>query len=145
MGRFLDSGFVLLDGLEIKPMGGGVIMIEGSIHCAGDIRVDVRKVLVIVEGDENDLANSMVKTVEYRYNASIPEGAVLRYDNPHITHNTFHHVHRYDVFDGDPIGVVAECEWPHLGDVLTEMQEWMHANWNRLNPTYELGRIRERE
>ncbi len=129
MGRFVDSGFILEDTLVVSSIGAGLILIKGSIRCLGGIRLDVEKVLKVVEGDG---ANAMVQTTTYNYNASISLGNVLRYDSPHNDHNEYHHVHRYDVFAGDQDGTTTEAIWPSLGDVITELQNWYCEHYLQL-------------
>jgi hypothetical protein len=135
MGRFVDGGFVLEDTLDMYPVGAGLIVIKGNLPCLGDIRLDVGKLLSVVSGEGS---NAMVQTIEYSYNASIHIGNIFRYDSPHPDHNKFHHVHRFNVFDNDHIGNVDPCEWPHLGDVIDELQEWYYENYNRLYPSEPL-------
>jgi hypothetical protein len=135
MGQFVDSGFVIANPLAITPMGNGVILIKGSLPCLGDIRLDVEKSLKVLEGDG---ANAIVQTFQYTYNASLPAGNIFRYDSPHQDHNQFHHVHRFDVFDGDHIGNVDQCEWPTLGQVIAELEGWYYDNYHRLYPSEPL-------
>jgi hypothetical protein len=131
MGQFVDRGFILSDTLEVLPYGARYIVITGSLACLGDIRLDVSKLLEVVDG-EGGMAR--VQTVEYSYNANLPGvGNILRYDSPHPDHNCFHHVHRFDVFDGDREGRAEACEWPHLGDVIGELEAWFYDNYERLN------------
>ena len=136
MGRFVDSGFILENTLTIASTGNRLILMKGSLPCLGEIRLDVEKLLKVVEGTG---MNALVRTVEYRYNASIFLGNIFRYDSPHPDHNQFHHVHRFDVFGGDFEGTIGRSDWPHLGDVIDELEEWHYANYDRLYPTEHLG------
>ena len=136
MGRFVDSGFVEADTLDIYPVGARLILIKGSLKCLGDIRLDVEKILRFVTEEVGP--NALVHTVEYHYNASIDSGNILRYDSPHPTHNQFHHVHRFNVLDGDQIGEVSRSEWPTLGAVIAELESWYYENYHRLYPSEPL-------
>ena len=136
MGRFVDSGFIIEDTLSIYPYGARLIIITGSLPCLGDIRLDVHKLLRFVTEDQGP--NELVQTIEYSYNANLPIGNIVRYDSPHPDHNQFHHVHRFNVFDGDHIGEVSECEWPTLGEVIGELEMWYYENYHRLYPSEPL-------
>jgi hypothetical protein len=136
MGRFVDGGFVIEDTLNIYPVGARLVVITGSLPCLGDIRLDVRKLLRFVSEVEGP--NELVQTVEYNYNASLDIGNIVRYDSPHPDHNQFHHVHRFNVFDGDHIGEVSACAWPTLGDVIGELEGWYYDNYHRLYPSEPL-------
>ena len=129
--RFVDSGFVTHNTL-VTTIGATEVRIEGTLECAGDIRLDVEKTLAVLEGEG---LNALVQTVFYRYNASLPIGNILRCDSPHADHNQFHHVHRFDVFEGDVFGTISEGEWPTLGEAIQELQDWYYRNLERLYPS----------
>lgn len=53
-------------------------------------------------------------------------GNVVRYDSGHIDHNTDHHVHHYDVLNGDRTGTVTiygEAGWPTLAEVISSARD----------------------
>ncbi len=133
MGQFVDAGFVLIDALELVPVGVGYFVIIGQLSCLGGIVLDVYKLLKVVDGEGS---SARVQTISYVYNAHLRGvGNILRYDSPHPDHNCFHHVHRFDVFNGDRDGRVEPIDeeaWPTLGDVLGELQKWFYDNYTRL-------------
>lgn len=129
MGQFASRGFVLENTLVLNPIGAGVLTLSGVVSCSGGIVLDVLKILR-VEGVDGD---AVVQTMVYNYNARLKGiGNILRYDSPHEDHNRFHHVHRFTVFDGDHDGWVGQCEWPTLGDVITELEAWFYQHYERL-------------
>ena len=130
MQQFLRGGFVSSEDLSVLDVGDGVILIEGRIQCAGDIYIDVSKRLEILSGEG---PQAFVQTVDYSYNVVLGGiGNVFRYDAPHPDHNQFHHVHRYDLLDGDMHGRVERVEpqddWPTLGEVISEAERWFYEN-----------------
>lgn len=130
MRDFVARGFVLSDNVAAAPLGNGKLSMEGIIECLGDIDITVEKILEVTPQSKRE---PTVQTIDYHYNARIRgRGNILRYDSPHPDHNQFHHVHRYDVFNADDDGTVTECEWPHLGDVIGELEEWYYDHRNDL-------------
>ncbi len=128
MRDLVDRQFVLSDDLAVSPFGNGYLIMQGTVQCLGDIEVTVEKLLILADLKSGE---PTVQTVEYRYNARIRGvGNIVRHDGPHSTHNQFHHVHRYDVFNGDEEGTVKECEWPTLGQMLYNLEEWYYANYD---------------
>ena len=129
----LHNGFVLSDGLVFTPIYNGILL-EGAILCQGSIRLQVRKIIRILEGEG---ADALVQTTAYSYNALLPSrGNIFRYDSPHPTHNKEHHVHRYDVLNG---GAQFPIEWltqeeqrPTLGEVIDELAGWYYTNYDAL-------------
>ncbi|HEX3865515.1 MAG TPA: hypothetical protein VHV78_02145 [Gemmatimonadaceae bacterium] len=136
MGQFVDRGFFPEDTLAVTPMGNGTILMKGTLDCLGDIRLDVEKLLTVVDGDG---PSAIIQTTFYRYNASLPTGNILRYDGPHQDHSQLHHVHRFDVFNGDQFGNLDKCEWPTLGRVIGEIETWYYDNIQHLYPNFRLG------
>jgi hypothetical protein len=131
MRGLVDRGFVLDDGVAVTPLGNGTLLMEGTITCLGNIEVTVEKILQVTKQPKGE---PVVQTIDYHYNARVRGvGNVLRYDYPHPDHNRFHHVHRYDVFNGDEDGSVEACEWPTLGQVLDELEEWYYENRENLH------------
>jgi len=132
MGQFVSEGFVLSDGLSLYPVGQGLLVISGEVRCLGGIVLNVAKVLEIVRNDSN---NPIVQTVAYSYNASLEGvGNIVRYDSPH-DHRPHHHVHRFDVLNGDSDGTVDDVKddgWPTIGDLLSELRDFYYANFDRL-------------
>lgn len=135
MHRLASEGFVLSDGVTLTPFGDGLFLMSGDIECAGDIVVEVTKLLQVVDGHGTAVR---VRTASYSYNAHLRgRGNILRYDSPHSDqHRPKHHVHRYDVLAGDRDGTVTDIgddDWPTLGEVLEELREWYFANAERIN------------
>ncbi len=132
MEQLRRGGFLLQDNLTITALHDQIIM-EGSLDCRGDIYIDVRKRLQILTDSG---AASLVQTVAYSYNVVLAGvGNIFRYDSPHNDHNRFHHVHRFDVLNGDKRGFVRRVDpntWPHLQEVIDEAAEWYYANIDTL-------------
>jgi hypothetical protein len=129
MRSFVDRGFVLEHDLEFSAIEGtGQIALGGRIRCQGDVAIDVRKILEVLGSG----ANALVKTVAYTYHVQIEDiGNLFRYDSAHVDHNTDHHVHRYDIFDGDRAGKVTlhgADGWPTLAEVIEEAHDWYYDN-----------------
>jgi hypothetical protein len=134
MQQFVSRGFVLSNELTFWPYGDGLFVITGDVRCLGRIILRVAKVLEVVGGEDR---NPLVQTVAYSYNAFVEGmGNILRYDSPHSEeHRPVHHVHRYDVLNGDVEGIVEEVPndaWPTIGDVLTGLQEFYYDNFQKL-------------
>ena len=134
MQQFVARGFVLSNELAFLPYGQGLFVITGDVRCLGRIILRVAKVLHVVGGDEN---NPLVQTVAYSYNAFVEGvGNILRYDSPHAEeHRPVHHVHRYDVLNGDVEGTVDEVPedlWPTIGEVMAELESFYYENFNKL-------------
>ena len=133
MERQLRNGFVVSDELVFTPIHNGILL-EGDILCQGAIRLQVRKIIKILQGDG---ADALVQTVAYSYNALLPGiGNIFRYDSPHATHNKEHHVHRYNVLNG---GVQFPIEWlteeehrPTLGEVIDELADWYYTHYDKV-------------
>ena len=125
----LRNGFVLADELVFTPIHNGILL-EGDILCQGPIRLQVRKIIRILEGEGSD---ALVQTAAYSYNALLPSrGNIFRYDSPHATHNKEHHVHRYDVLNS---GLQLPIQWlrdeaqrPTLGEVIDELSSASKVN-----------------
>ena len=133
MERQLRNGFVLSDELVFTPIHNGILL-ESDILCQGSIRLQVRKIIRILEGEG---ADALVQTTAYSYNALLPSrGNIFRYDSPHATHNIEHHAHRYDILND---GAQFPIEWltqeeqrPTLGEVIDELAEWYYTNYDAL-------------
>lgn len=136
--QFVSRGFVVLNTLEIEAYGNHHLTITGSLHCQGGIVIDVAKILRVVDRQGGE---ARVQTVWYRYHAKVQgRGNVCRYDSPH-EHRDFHHVHRFDVL-GDGAESVEDSNWPHLGDVVDEMQTFYWENYERLPEGIDAVQIR---
>ena len=134
MQQFLRSGFVISEDLSFEPIN-GVIWLEGTIVCLGNIYIDVSKKIRILSGEG---ADTIVQTETYSYNAVLANvGNILRYDSPHHDHNQEHHVHRYDVLNDDKEGrlefIYDEEQRPTLGEVIREVQEWFYEHYDELS------------
>lgn len=130
MEQLLRGDFVVEEHLVIEGDGAGGFIMSGRIHCESGIYLDVNKHLVRLSGDGN---NAIVQTVEYSYNAAVAGlGNIFRYDSPHHDHNQEHHVHRFDVLNGDMEGIVenehSEQGRPTLREVLRELEDWFNTN-----------------
>jgi hypothetical protein len=128
----IASGFVVHDGVEFAAFGKGYYILVGPVVCVGEIVLEVKKILAVVDGKG---ADERVETVWYSYNAKLAgRGNILRYDSA-AGHRPSDHVHRFDVLNGDDEGSVEDIpprEWPTIGKVLDELEEWYRANFERL-------------
>jgi len=134
MQQFLRAGFVRSENLSFNDLGDGFIELDGVIECAGNIYIAVYKRIEVLDGDG---AAALVQTVDYSYNATVGGiGNILRYDSPHPDHNREHHVHRFDVFEGQelkpPTFLSNEDERPTLGEAIAEVERWYYDNVDRL-------------
>jgi len=142
MDELVRAGFVQRDTLSFTPVSGGFIL-EGEIACLGEIVITVLKFIDVVEdGERDDLADALVQTREYNYNASVRgHGNILRHDNahPHPKHADDHHVHEYDwktnkQLPGSPKWVGAQG-WPSLAQFIRTVHDWYCAHRDELpNP-----------
>jgi hypothetical protein len=128
MEQFLRAGFVRSENLSFADLGNGLIELSGTIECAGDIYIVVKKLIAVLEGDG---PNAIVQTIYYDYNAVLRNaGNILRYDSPHETHNREHHVHRFDPVghevSGSPFFLRDENDRPTLGEVISEVEAWYY-------------------
>lgn len=134
MADFLGGGFVLSEDLCFEAQGGGIITLSGDVKCLGGINLRVDKTLEIVDGEG---ATARVQTIRYSYNAHIVRGHnILRFDSPHLTHNKFHHVHRFDTLGTGELTALqkleSEDDRPTLSEVLLEVQSWYWENIEKL-------------
>jgi hypothetical protein len=134
MDQLIRSGFALSDELLLDSDGMGGLFITGRIPCLGGIYIDVRKHVVCIGGEGGE---RLVQTAEYSYNVVLQgRGNIFRYDSPHIDHNREHHVHRYNVLNGDTDGAIEwiydEEKRPTLQEVVLEAEEWYYAHRDRL-------------
>ena len=122
-GRVLPDG----DGLTIEPVARG-LLIEGRVHCAGSLIVEVWKLLAIAR--EGPVTTA--QTTSYTYQVMVDGlGDLFRYCGPH-KHRPFHHKHTYDVL-GDDAGAWVKVdpeERPTLSEVIWEASEcyFKHAD-----------------
>lgn len=141
MRQFEEWGFVVSDGTEFLPSR-GLILLEGSIECQGNIYIVVTKTLAILDGEGPD---AVVQTENYSYNAVLRGvGNILRYDGPHtspgvtdpIEHHNHHHKHIYDVLNGDKEGRVEviqdEDRRPTLAEVIEEVADWYYTHFDQI-------------
>jgi hypothetical protein len=132
MAQMRRGGFVVSDALVFTPLP-KAILLEGTIDCQGQIRIDVRKRLDVLDDRGDD---PLVQTIFYSYNVALAgRGTIFRYDSPHQNHRRFHHVHRYDVLSDDTEGTVErvpEDDWPTLGEVILEAQDWYYEHYDAL-------------
>jgi hypothetical protein len=135
----LASGFVIADALSIELRNDpSVLVIRGRIRCLHRLFIDVNKTLAV----RNERGRVMVRTIAYAYHAGI-EGTedrpIFRYDNAHTycAQANAHHKHRFDYMTWQPIHPpewVGEARWPHLSEVIDELQTW----WNETGQHLEL-------
>jgi hypothetical protein len=113
MGHHIQGGFVLHDGVRVQDSGDGLVLLQGEIQCVGSLYIKVWKRLKKIERANREV---FVQTMEYSYTAAIRQvGNVFRYDSPHDDHWPWHHVHRFDVLNGDDEGSrtdLPQGEWP---------------------------------
>ncbi|HKP75072.1 MAG TPA: DUF6516 family protein [Longimicrobiaceae bacterium] len=137
MDQVVRGAFVTSHDLRVSS-GGNYLTIEGDIHCAGGIVIEVNKRLEILAGEG---AAATVQTAGYRYHVRLPgKGTIFRYDSPHPAaagvelpaHHPEHHVHRYDVLSGDVRGtieIIYDIERvPTLREVIDEAAEWFYRH-----------------
>ncbi len=137
----IDGGFLLRDELSWEATGGGFITGDGTLVCLGEIRLEVTKRLKIRSGEG---ANAIVQTVSYSYNAVLGNvGNIVRYDSPHA-HRPFHHVHRFDVLNGDQEGtcddIHDENKIPTISEVLDELTDFYYGNIDPIEKLRQTGR-----
>lgn len=124
---------MLSDTISVKRAPHGLI-IEGTITCLGGIYIEVDKTVRTFEDD----GETMAVRDEYTYNVVLQgQGNIFRYDGPHPVHHQFHHVHRYDVLDGDREGAIERIEeeddTPTLGQVVDEAEQWYYDHLSELD------------
>jgi hypothetical protein len=138
MDRYRDHGFILTDDLEVRDLGNEQILMEGTITCADGVYIAVTKMLRILDGDGS---TATVQTIAYSYSAVLAgRGNIFRYCAPHdltdgVEHHSYHHVHRFSVFDDDSHGTISrlsEDDWPTLGEVIEELRGWCADHAHRL-------------
>lgn len=75
--------------------------------------------------------------MSYTYNVALRDvGNIFRYDSPHLTHNQFHHVHRYEPLEEGTdatLSKVPEEEWPRLDEVIEEAANWYYDHLDQLS------------
>ena len=144
MERLRRDHFIVEDDLTLDANlvdGSPQILMKGRIRCAGNIFVDVRKTLRVLDKDEPD---PFVQTVAYTYHARVDGvGDILRYCSPHVDHRRFHHKHAFDTFAGESdthsvddepgsCEATSDTHWPTLGQVLHEVKDWYFENISEL-------------
>jgi hypothetical protein len=141
IGQFLYSGVVEEDRLEWLPGADGVFLLEGELLLRERrIKVTVTKLLEVVDGHVP--SNPLIQTSAYSYNVSIVgHGNIFRYCSPHdiggAEHHFQHHRHQYAPFSADvdtpTVGLIEDGDWPTLGEVIQEAEEWYWENLNDLD------------
>jgi hypothetical protein len=105
MTRARRSRFYVSGGLELESEPDWIVL-TGTVLCAGGIRIQAAERLRIVRESPwfRRKGNPLLELQFYANNAVLSSsGPIFRYNSPHVDHNQFHHVHRYDVF-GDVLG-----------------------------------------
>lgn len=137
-----QRGFVYETMLTFTPVP-GAIEIRGKLECPGSIFVRVQKLLMICGGNEKD---PLVRTVAYSYNTYVNGiGTRVRYDSPH-PHRPYHHVHRYDLLNGDFDGHIQRIDddaWPHLSEVVEEVVHWYWKHIEEVDALYSRRRAED--
>ncbi len=132
--KYRRDGFLEAQSLDLSPLPGNVLRMEGDLRCAGGLVVTVDKYLRIVEGA--DTSDPIVQTYSYAYNVSLAgRGNLFRYDNAHAhgDHQDRHHRHSFDPASGATLEVTwVGPTWPTLGEVLDEAREWYWAHHDEL-------------
>lgn len=148
--QFKARDFIQEDSLQFSPSNGRV-RLYGEISCLRKILILVDKYLEVVPSTEDRRAmklptsldqNCLVQTVAYSYNISVQNiGNIFRYDNQddywvdECDHADNHHVHKFEWERGDQKGSViwvGENDWPTLGDIIEEAEEWYWQQRHRL-------------
>jgi len=124
---FLRDVFVEDDELEYGFLAADLFEIRGRIKCKHGLFMDVDKTLEVNEDNQ-------VRTIKYSYHAGIEgdqDRSIFRYDNAHRYtregHDDEHHRHRYDCLNWqeiEPPEWIGQNRWPHLSQVIEELQEW---------------------
>ncbi len=128
MQRFMDDGFVIDHDLGNPLVLSDTVRLSGRIRCQHGIFLDVDKVLEI----ERRNGKAYVRTQRYNYQAMIagsPPRPIFRYDNAHgyPGHADDHHKHcvDYRVWEYiEPPEWIGHDRWPHISDVVEELQLW---------------------
>lgn len=146
--QFRSRGFVDRDTIDFYPLSAGWLQVLGEIACLGRIIIQVDKILqaIVIPSDDPE-----VQTMRYSYNVSVHgQGTKFRYDNAKhhlrgVGHHDEHHRHDFDdhgrELAGSPTWIGAD-RWPHLGDVITEAEQWYYDHRTRLHLPEEYPPIR---
>jgi hypothetical protein len=118
-----DHPFVVGHELQIEPIVDDHGEIFGPVFCHEDITVDVLKHFEVRRNSERLDA----RTTKYAYHAGFSDGRrILRYDSlDHHGFSTPHHRHAFEMLlVEDEDGQVSHVgdSWPHLSEVLDELQ-----------------------
>lgn len=130
---FVDEGFILSNGLEesiYRDRFGHprAVKISGRLECDHGLFLDVDKDLEVMVRD----GRFWVRIIGCKYHAGVVGDAnrcVFRYDtsHPYDDHDDEYHKHRFDYVTWEEIGIpiwIGRPNWPHLSDVLDELQAW---------------------
>ena len=139
--RFTERRFIGFNSIEFKLLR-DAITCKGQLGCSGQIIRKVDKFLDVLDHDDN--GNLWVQTKWYAYNVSVQGyGNIFRYDNQdedygfRNEHQDPHHKHSFDwktdeELLGSPHWIGSE-NWPTLGDVIQETQDWYWNNQSLLS------------
>lgn len=141
---FVTRGFCRDHVAHFTPIPPDMFWFVGWIACKGSILITFEKKLLAVDEREAELR---VQTEMYAYNASIQGGHnILRYDNQHPErlypgHNDPHHKHLFDWttdanLSGSPFWI-GESNWPTLGEVVGELEQWHADHYAQLSAPQE--------
>lgn len=129
------AGYVLAKSLPVEKMRHEFLM-NGIIHCPGEIVISVKKRLAI-RGYDGSMP--IVISTKYEYNISI-KGIhnLFRYDNTHPGnagypgHADPFHKHTFDIETGEERGKspiwIGYHNWPTLYEVVNEANHLYHEN-----------------
>jgi hypothetical protein len=134
-----SEGFLIENGLAQRWKKGEFLVLEGRLRCKHGLFIDVLKYLDVRQSSTRIL----VRTNRYRYHAGV-EGStarpIFRYDNTDAKpgHPDAHHKHRFDPKtwrEIEPPLWIGEERWPHLSDVVEELQVWWETTGRHLGLT----------
>lgn len=140
MAASIDAGFVVHDGLAEEWLDSNTLVISGRIECQHGLFVEVKKFLAV-----ENLASGerQAQTVKYTYHAGVSgkqDRGIFQYDNYHAYrregHADEHHKHVWDPATWrkqSPPEWIGRDRWPHLSDVIDELQDWWYATGQHLN------------
>lgn len=128
-------GFVISNNLSIDPKSPSpktpFLKMKGNIQLAGNLRMDVEKLLRVQRLPATD--EYQIYTVSYSYSL-VKNGhhTIFRYCSAHDDldtsphHHKFHHKHVFDPDTGNQrdVHTLTEEQWPTLGEVLDEAKNW---------------------
>lgn len=139
---FVDAGFFLTSSPEVDTAYDRrglprLVKIRGRLRCAHDLFVDVDKDLDVMERG----GRTWVRLGDCKYHAGVVGEAprtIFRYDtaHPYPDHDDNYHKHLFNHVTWEEVGMpqwIGRRDWPHLSEVLEELQVWWRDTGRRLN------------